>query len=187
LSRFETTVGWVVSAPFIAGASGATVLLAMGVLAGREVGIAGSLRRLIVLIAAVLLIWTVTWIGFLLLVVPGIILSVRLAVAIPVLVVEEVGPLEALRRAWNLSGDHQLAIFGAFLPVWLVAWSLSIGAALSFLDFAATGNAFHGLSTAPIVLMSGLSWCTSTISTVLHATLATVFYTQIADHDASEG
>jgi hypothetical protein len=192
LGRFDTNIDWVVTAPFIAAASGATVLLAMGALAGRELGIAssiaGSLRRLVSLVIAVVLIWTVTWIGFLLLVVPGVILSVRLAVAMPVLMVEGVGPLEALRRAWALSGAHQLAIFGALLPVWLVVCGLPIAAVLPFLDFGAdwSGNPIHGLSTASIALMSGLSWCTSTIATVLHTTLATVFYTQIREQDRAE-
>lgn len=187
MGYFDTDIALLVSTPFYAVASGSVVLLVMGVLGGREVGIAsairGSLRHLVPLVIATFLIWTATRIGFLLLVVPGILLSIRLAVTVPVLMVEEVGPLEALRRAWTLSRAHQLAIFGGVAVVWLVAGALVIGAVFPFLDWAAgrNGNPFHGLSMGSIALTSALSWCATTITTVLLATLATVLYVQITE------
>lgn len=192
LGYFDTNIGSIVSIPFFAIASGSVVVLVMGLLGGREIGIAssigGSLRRLVPLVIATFLISTATRIGFLLLVVPGIILSIRLAVTIPVLMVEEIGPLEALRRAWTLSRAHQLAIFGGFVVVWLLAGLLAIGAAFPFLDLAAglDGNPFHSLSTGSIVLTSALSWCAATIGAVLQASLATVFYVQITEQGHAE-
>jgi hypothetical protein len=192
LGYFDTDIGSIVSIPFFAIAGGSVVVLVMGLLGGREIGIAssigGSLRRLVPLVIATFLTWTAIRIGSLLLVVPGIILSVRLAVTIPVLLVEEIGPLEALRRAWTLSRAHQLAIFGGFLAVWLVAGSLAIGAVFPFLDLAAgsNGNPFRSLSTGSIVLTSALSWCAATIGAVLQASLATVFYVQITEQGHAE-
>jgi membrane-anchored glycerophosphoryl diester phosphodiesterase (GDPDase) len=192
LGRFDTKIASIASVPFFAVASGSVVLLVMSVPAGRDVGIASaigsSLRHLVPLAVAVFLTWTGTWIGMLLLVVPGIILSVRLAMTIPVLMVEEIGPLEALKRSWALSRAHQLAIFGAFLPVWLVSGSLAIGAVLPFLDLSAgsVGNPFRNLSTASIALTSALSWCASTIGVVLLTILETVFYAQIAEQNHTE-
>jgi uncharacterized membrane protein len=56
-------------------------------------------------------------IGFLLLVIPGIILSVRLAFA-PLLVVDEgLGPTAALAESWRRTSGHFWTIFG----VWLLA------------------------------------------------------------------
>ena len=192
LGYFDTDIGSFASIPFFAIACGSVALLVMGLLGGREVGIApsirGSLRHLVPLVIATFLIWTATRIGFLLLVVPGIILTLRLAVTIPVLMVEEIGPLEALRRAWTLSRAHQLAIFGGFLVVWLVAGLLLIGAVFPFLDLAAgsNGNPFHNLSMESIALTSALSWCAATIGAVLQATLATVLYVQITEQGHAE-
>jgi hypothetical protein len=192
LGRFDTKITSIASVPFFAVASGSVVLLVMSVPAGRDVGIASSigssLRHLVPLAVALSLAWTVTWIGMLLLVVPGIILSVRLAVTIPVLMVEEIGPLEALKRSWALSRTHQLPIFGALLPIWLLSGSLAMGAVLPFLDLSAgsVGNPFRNLATASIALTSALSWCASTIGVVLLTILETVFYAQIAEQNHTE-
>ncbi len=192
LGYFDTNIGLIASIPFVAVAGGSVVLLVMGVLGRREIGIATSiavsLRRLPSLILAVSLIWIVRSAGFLLLVVPGIILQVRLCVTVPALMVEAVGPIEALRRAWTLSRPHQLAIFVAGVFVWLLVGPLMIGAVLPFVDFSAgsDGNPFHGLSAASIALASTLSWLATTIATVLSATLATVLYAQITEQGHAE-
>ena len=187
LGYFDSNISSLASVPFSAIAAGSVVLLVMGALGRREVGIAASLassfRRLPSLIVAVALIWIVTSIGFLLLVVPGIILSVRLHVTVPALMVEEIGPLEALRRAWTLSRAHQLVIFFSGLVVWLIVLPLLVSAVLPFIDLSVgpEGNPFRDLSTGSIALASTWSWCAATVATVLPAALATVLYVQITE------
>lgn len=76
--------------------------------------------------------------GFLLLIIPGIILGVGWSVSIPAAVVERVGVTEALGRSWRLTDGNRLAIFFAFLILsglsklveWLSALAVSAEAAL---------------------------------------------------------
>lgn len=187
LGYMDTNIGTLASIPFSAIAAGTVVLLVMDALRLREEDIASSFsssfRRLPSLIAATALIWIATSIGFLLLVVPGIILSIRLYLTVPALMVEEIGPLEALRRAWTLSRTHQLAIFFAGFIVWLIVFPLVISPMLPFIDFSSTsrGNPFHDLPTQSIALASALAWCGTTVAAVLPSTLATVLYVQTTD------
>lgn len=74
-----------------------------------------------------------TWVGFWLLVVPEVLLSIRFAVTVPVLMVEKRGPTEALKASWARTREYQLTIFYAFVPVglvllatalvWMVLWT----------------------------------------------------------------
>lgn len=59
--------------------------------------------------------------GFLLLVVPGLLLMIVWSVAAPAEVVERVGVFAAFGRSVSLTRGHRLAIFLVFFVVWLVA------------------------------------------------------------------
>lgn len=54
-------------------------------------------------------------IGFILLIIPGLILAVRWIVAAPIVVVEREGPTRAIGRSAELGEGHRWAIFGLFL------------------------------------------------------------------------
>ena len=60
-------------------------------------------------------------IGFMLLIVPGIILALRWAVAVPACVVENKGPLESMRRSAELTKGHRWKIFGIWVLIAIVA------------------------------------------------------------------
>jgi hypothetical protein len=71
-------------------------------------------------VAAGLLVEIVLIVGFVLLVVPGIILAVRLSF-VPFLVVDEgLGPTEALFESWRRTGGHSWTIFGTGLLAILI-------------------------------------------------------------------
>jgi Membrane domain of glycerophosphoryl diester phosphodiesterase len=59
-------------------------------------------------------------IGMLLFIVPGIMLAVRWSVALPACVVENLGPLAAMRRSAELTRGHRWKIFGLFLLVLVI-------------------------------------------------------------------
>lgn len=81
-------------------------------------------------------IWTITWrdaldmiglgclaglavlVGFLCLIVPGLVLIAGLAVTGPALVIERLSPTEAFRRSWELTRGARLPIFGALFVLW---------------------------------------------------------------------
>jgi hypothetical protein len=64
--------------------------------------------------------------GFLLLVVPGVILALMWSVAVPALVVERVGVFEALRRSYALTSGAKWKIFGLALIILVAYWLLSL-------------------------------------------------------------
>jgi hypothetical protein len=70
--------------------------------------IQGGLERfaaaLVVAVAAI----AFTMAGLFLLILPGIYVAIRLALAVPAAALEDLGPLAALRRSWALSGSQHL-------------------------------------------------------------------------------
>jgi Membrane domain of glycerophosphoryl diester phosphodiesterase len=87
-------------------------------------------------------------IGFLLLVVPGIILAVMWFVATPACVVEQLGPMSAMGRSSELTKGHRWKIFGMLLLVVVGAGIVTviIGALL-------------GLTGSPVLVVLGtLAW-----------------------------
>jgi hypothetical protein len=86
-------------------------------LAGRPVRfgpmLAAGLRRALPLIGVGIVAGAMVVIGFLLLVVPGIIVGCAVGVAIPAVVVEKIGPIAAIRRSFGLTRGHRLTFFAA--------------------------------------------------------------------------
>ena len=106
------------------------------------------------LFLALALTWLLTMLGFVLFVVPGVVVGVLLAVSIPALVVEGTRVRDALVRSWNLVGGHWWHSFGALLLTWLL-----LGLTVSLLD-----NAVGGL---------GYGWLAETVAQALSITLVT--------------
>lgn len=84
-------------------------------LAGRPVAFGTmfsvGFRRLLPMIVAGIVIGLAVGLGFLLLIVPGVILGCGLAAAMPVVVAEKMGPLDAIRRSWELTSGSRGTIF----------------------------------------------------------------------------
>ena len=105
-------VGWILQ--FI----GQAVILygAFQAMRGRPVVLGDGLRRafsrFLPLLAISILVFIGLAIGFMLLIVPGIILAMRWAVAVPACVVENLGPISSLRRSAELTKGHRWKIFG---------------------------------------------------------------------------
>jgi hypothetical protein len=185
LGPFDTSVDDVALLPFWAAALGAGVLLAAGVLSRHDVGfaesIAGALRRLVPLVVAVAMIRFAVVVGLLLLVVPGVLLGIRLGLTAPVLMIERLGPLQALKRSWNLTRDHQLTVFCAFIPVWLLSLGAMVGAVVPLQDTMdiQAQNPLQDLTPFTGALTCTYSWFSVTISSVLFAALESVLYVQL--------
>ena len=80
-----------------------------------------ALRKLPAILWITILTSIVTIIGFLLLIIPGIIAFVRLALGPPVLVVEDVPGTNALRRSWNLTKGNFWRLLGLLILSALIA------------------------------------------------------------------
>jgi hypothetical protein len=86
-----------------------------------------------------LLVTIIVAIGTILLFVPGIIASTMLSVAIPVCVVERVGPLRSLSRSRNLTDGYKGSIFGVYFAIGIANWILSFAVGASFSSRDAAG------------------------------------------------
>lgn len=84
-----------------------------------------GLRRVLPVIGVGLLLWLAFMVGFVLLVVPGILLMVATCVAIPAAVVEKPGVLGAIRRSLALTKGRRWTLFAAGLVVLVVLWVLT--------------------------------------------------------------
>lgn len=79
-----------------------------------------GLSRFWPLVGASIIINFCTGIGFMLLLVPGLILMCMWAVAVPACVVEHLGPTQCLKRSSELTAGNRWTIFGLFFLVGLV-------------------------------------------------------------------
>ena len=77
--------------------------------------VAVVLSRLSTLLVAAVLYSSAVGVGLLLLVVPGLYLAVRLSLTFPAIVIDDLGPVEGLRAAWNRSADRLLEVGGVVL------------------------------------------------------------------------
>jgi len=139
---------------------------------GDRPGISSSLgrglRRFLPLLVVSVLAWLAMVVGFLLLVIPGLIVIAMYFAAYAAVVIEQRGPLDALGRSQRLSKGARMRILGVvgiavlitYLPLmamWMFAGvSIGIGAALS--AAAASGTS--------VWLMSLMQACTIVIGAV---------------------
>lgn len=79
----------------------------------RALNIAGS--RVLSILMVSLISGVVVGVGFILLVIPGVILYLMLMVAVPATVVERIGPLDALGRSMSLTRGHRLELLGLII------------------------------------------------------------------------
>ncbi len=105
-------------------ATGATVFVVSESYLGRSITAREALARATPfvgpLIIVSLLVGLVAFIGFLLLVIPGIIAVCGLALAVPALVVEGSPPTDAMGRSWALTRGYRLRMFGLFVLIFLL-------------------------------------------------------------------
>lgn len=103
-------------------------------LAGRPVRFgamfSATFRRLLPLLGVSILATLIVWGGLLLLIVPGIALACALAPAIPAVMAERLGPVEAIKRSWGLTRGHRASIFLAGLLLFLIHLGINLVAAL---------------------------------------------------------
>jgi hypothetical protein len=95
------------------------------------------------LIVASLLVGLLVMVGFILLVIPGMIILCGLALTVPAVVVESASPLDAMGRSWTLTRGYRLRMFGLFVLIFLlilVPYIAVMGAfGIASAMFAATG------------------------------------------------
>lgn len=137
-----------------------------------------AIKVLPVYLLAVLIITPATSFGLVLLVIPGLYLFARLFLVAPLVVVEGLGALPALRRSWALTEPHgwSLLWFLVLAVLFVIGASVvasGIGAAIGVV-MAAIGLKSVGAFAAALVAA-----IISTLFTMANAAAATVVYLQL--------
>jgi hypothetical protein len=119
-------------------------------------------------------------VGFLALIVPGVLWGLATFVAMPAAAVERVGVIPAIRRSLELTRGHRSTIFGyvlvAFAPLTLAAM---------LLDEIATGWAPLGVANqAPVVLL-GIRPLTDALIGLFSAAYGAAFYQELVARTGS--
>lgn len=143
--------------------AGALTRGAAGSLVQREVDVAGSYRyafsRLGGLILLALLYGLIVAVGFILLIIPGIIFAVFLSMAVPAFIVERRSASDSLSRSWNLVSGSWWHALGTILVAGILA------GIVNGIITAIGGDSFFGIwitsaiaqiITAPFVALVGI-------------------------------
>ena len=109
--------------------TGALTRGAAGALTGRPVDVGASYRyafsRLGGLIGLAILIAIVVSVGFVLLIIPGVIFLVFLSMAVPAFVIERRGVIDSMSRSWNLVSGSFWHVLGAIIVAYILIYIVS--------------------------------------------------------------
>ncbi len=115
-------------------AGGAIVYVAFqslrGVRVGMKEGLAYAASRIAPLFLAALVLGFGIGVGMILLIVPGLILACAWIAAIPACMVENLGPLDCIRRSMALTKGYRMTIFGAVALIGLAMIALGFVAGI---------------------------------------------------------
>lgn len=120
-----------------------------------------GLKKALPLVGLAIVMGMALVIGFILLIVPGIVLAVFWAVAAPVLVAENRGVFASLERSADLTKGHRWALFGLLVIYAVLSWIIGIvvavvGGALGALATGAMSGPVMMVINAIINVLSGV-------------------------------
>lgn len=117
----------------------------------------GVSSRIPALLATAVLMWTVSLVGALFLVLPGIYLFHRLLLAYPAVVIDGKGPVGSLRASWSAAGGNVLKVLAVSLGYFLlVAASNSVAGA--FGQFTLASGVVSAVPAAVLIPLFGLAF-----------------------------
>lgn len=127
------------------------------------------------LLGAGILIGLGTMLGYILLIVPGILLSIIWVVTAPVIVAEKQDVLSSMGRSRDLTRNHRWAIFFLILLYFIVAWMLTGGASFFGAAIGAAGatDQFYMLAVVDAVIAVVVSVLSSAGVSALYFELRT--------------
>jgi len=137
-----------------------------------------AIRKFFPLLGLAILVFICVMLGFMLLVIPGILIWLGWLIAAPVLIVEKKGITDSLSRSWELTAGYKRWIL--LLMVIMLVLSAVVGAALGiFLLIAGdpTTVMFEGASPTYHFLNAVITALSNTITTMIGATgVAAIYY-----------
>jgi len=168
----------------VAAASSATIIVVSAAYLERPITIREAYGRVAGMLVRVFLIMIVMGIGIgigmLLLIVPGVILFLMWALAIPVAVLEDAGLGESFARSRQLTAGHRSRVFVIYLLYFVLLFALEMGLAapLGAIVALKSGHAaIAGASAAPIVVNAIITFAADCLVTpVLTISLSLMYY-----------
>lgn len=149
---------------------------------GRTPGLSEAYRwglgRLGRIMVCALLAWILQVLGFICLIVPGIILSLAFTIVYPMAALEERGPVDVLERSWRLTKGYKGRIFVANLVAALLCWAIAIPVGIFVGILVAAGVNFR-----PIIIVTSLM---TDVINQFPAVLALIIYLSIVQSAPQE-
>jgi hypothetical protein len=102
-----------------------------------------GLSRFLPVLGLAILVMLGMWLGFMLLIIPGLILMVRWYIAAPACVVERIGPRASMKRSAELTKGHRWKVFGAIILLYMGA---GIATQVVTTSFTTMGGPMLGLA-----------------------------------------
>jgi hypothetical protein len=167
LIGLTTIVGMIISALVQGALTRATVSANEGRRATIGESLSAGLRVILPLIGLSILFAFGVAIGFVLLVVPGIILLLMWAVAVPTLVIERGGVFHSFRRSAELTKGARWKIFGLFCVLIAIYWLLTV-------VLGVVGLTTYGSDPATNDLQISTLFATLLVGTVFNALWGTI-------------
>lgn len=152
-----------------------TIFAVSDVYLGRTATIRGSFAQvrghILQVLGVIFLTGLLVSVGFILLVIPGIILACRTGVAVPAAMLEDEGPSTAISRSMELTKGFAMQMFLIFVLVWVLAIAGAVIFQLPFTVMAVTPHP-HVLPFGIVILQSVATFA----SQVLVAPVGTIAF-----------
>lgn len=143
--------------------------------------LATGLRAFLPLIVVSILFTLAIMFGFILLIVPGVMIACAWCVAVPSLVADRTGIFGAFSRSADLTRGNRWRVFGLFLVLFVIL--MVVGTVLSSITMAATFSSPDALQNPFAAALNPVNIVISvlqqTITAVLGATLTAVLYVEL--------
>ncbi|HJU91570.1 MAG TPA: hypothetical protein VJ656_01440 [Pyrinomonadaceae bacterium] len=118
-----------------------------------------------------LLTWTLTSLGLLLCIVPGIIATLSLSLVFPIAILEKGSPLEVLQSSYELTKGHRWKILGAYVVVLILLFTLSLPLEFAGEYLAARDPAFWPAQAAGAIFGFIMQQSTMVLSLVTYLSI----------------
>jgi hypothetical protein len=150
-------------------------LIQTGVAPGLNESYRWGLSRLGKLSLCALMSWALQALGFALLIVPGIILGLAFELVYPLATLENLGPIETLKRSYNLTKGYRWSILGAGLLLGLLCGVVSIPVGIVTAALTVNGARVWPIEAAMALIIDLANEATTVLSLVFYLSiLATV-------------
>jgi len=130
-----------------------------------------GLGKLVKLSLCALMAWALQLVGYAMLIIPGIILSLAFTLVYPIAVLDKYSPWETIKRSYNLTTGYRLKILGAGILMAIVMVLINIpvsGASAILLSYGVT---FWPLHAAAAVISDILEQSTTVLSLIIYLSI----------------